>query len=285
MCEFALGCVNEMWVWCMCDILWVREQSIDVRCNVLVKVLNHQVMIWIFEMFIGCIYYSIDVRYQVIFTKCVHAIWWAVLCVSVCACVNMRCEMCELPFCVVICWSHRIYHCHLMEPSSWIIGASRANFGVLPVIGCVCIISRTVHRFRPMSLWELMMGVFDVLRSPARGWSSYSISVCQHGSFIGCTWCDRFEEVAEFGEVCRQSIAVRYVNLVPMLDHHYISLWHVLCVMLGNLRQVVFGLSFYCTKSVVKWDRGKNPCGETSMPVGGQRLYTACGSVYRSRQK
>ena len=136
MCEFALGCVNEMWVWCMCDILWVREQSIDVRCNVLVKVLNHQVMIWIFEMFIGCIYYSIDVRYQVIFTKCVHVIWWAVLCVSVCACVNMRCEMCELPFCVVICWSHRIYCCHLMEPSSWIIGTSRVNFGVLPVIGC-----------------------------------------------------------------------------------------------------------------------------------------------------
>ena len=192
MCEFALGCVNEMWVWCMCDILRVREQSIDVRCNVLVKVLNHQVMIWIFEMFIGCIYYSIDVRYQVIFTKCVHAIWWAVLCVSVCACVNMRCEMCELPFCVVICWSHRIYHCHLMEPSSWIIGASRANFRVLPVIGCVCIISRAVHRSRPMSLLKLMMGVFDVLRSPARGWSSsYSISVCQYGSFIGCTWCDR----------------------------------------------------------------------------------------------
>ena len=138
------------------------------------------------------------------------------------------------PFCVVICWSHRIYHCHLMEPSSWIIGTSRANFGVLPVIGCVCIISRTVHRFRPMSLWKLMMGVFDALRSPDRGWSSYSISVCQHGSFIGCTWCDRFEEVAEFGEVCRQSIPVRYVNLVPMLDHHYISLWHVLCVNLGN---------------------------------------------------
>jgi hypothetical protein len=75
--------------------------------------------------------------------------------------------MCELPFCVVMCCDHRIYHCHLMKPGSWIIGASRINSKVVLVIGDVRIMSRTVHRLHPMSSCMSWVGASDVLRSPA----------------------------------------------------------------------------------------------------------------------